>query len=105
MSLTLYRAMCQVERDLTLYHQSLQFHRNREKCFSPNIAWIKTNPMNGKFNNSQWVQGRYAHLLEFEFTDYSLPAFRQCRNEWKTDIRSMRLVNIIAIKDVKTSGN
>lgn len=101
MSFILYRAVCQLERDLTIKQQSLQFNRNREKCFSPSLEWIRTNPMNGKFNNSQWVAGSYAHLLEFEFTDCSLPAFRQCTNEWKTHIRMMHKIKVVAVREMK----
>lgn len=83
----LYRAVCYEEYIKTVNNQSLQFNRNREKCFSPNVDWIKTIVQNGKFNNSNFCKDRYKYLLVFEFDDNELNKFIQCNNEWKTTIR------------------
>lgn len=84
----LYRAVCYEEYIKTLQEQTLQFSRNREKCFSPDIDWIKTVVQNNKFNNSNFCKDRYKYLLTYIFSNTELHKFRQCRNEWKTNIRS-----------------
>jgi hypothetical protein len=89
--------MCVEEMNLTLYFQSLQYHRNREKCFSHNLDWIINRVMNFNFNNSNHVIGRYKHLLEFTFD--SSNGFIINNNEWKTNIRLNNLIKIISIKE------
>lgn len=100
----LYRAMNEVEKSKTLFYQSLQFNRNREKCFSPNLNWITTRVQNGKFNNSNFVIDRYRYLLEFCFEDESIAAFRCCNNEWKTNIRKLPLIKLVSVTDITTIG-
>ena len=54
----LYRAICEEEMLKTLHFQTLQYHRNREKCFSPSLDWILKNPCNGRFNNSNFKEDK-----------------------------------------------
>ena len=97
----LYRAMNEIEKSKTLFYQSLQFNRNREKCFSHNLNWITTRVQNGKFNNSNCVTDRYRYLLEFGFEDSSIAAFSCCNNnEWKTNIRKLPLIKLVQITDI-----
>jgi hypothetical protein len=93
--ITLYRAVCLEESEKTLHFQSLQFHRNKEKCFSPSLDWIKSRVQDGKFNNSAYIRNRYAHLLRFELEDDQISKFIICSHEWKTNIRKQ--VKIIRV--------
>lgn len=85
--ITLYRAVCKEEVDKTLHFQSLQYFRNKEKCFSPSIDWIKTRVQDGKFNSSAFEKKRYNYLLRFELEDSQLSKFTVCTNEWKTTVK------------------
>jgi hypothetical protein len=96
--LRLYRAMCSVEAEKTLKFQSLQFNRNREKCFSHSINWILQNPCNGRFNNSAFCPDRYAHILIFDFTEESKKAFVIASNEWKIHIKKTNLIKLMNVK-------
>lgn len=89
--------MCREEALKTLSYKSLQYFRNREKCFSNSLEWIRSVVMNGEFNNSRHSPGRYTELLEFVFTDESIRGFRQCRNEWKTHIRKSSLIQLVSV--------
>jgi hypothetical protein len=89
--------MCKEEASKTLLHQSLQYSRNREKCFSPSVNWVQSVVMSGRFNNSQHCSGRYTELLEFIFTANSAEGFRQCNNEWKTHIRKSHQIQLISV--------
>jgi hypothetical protein len=99
--------MCSVEAEKTLKFQSLQFNRNREKCFSHSINWILQNPCNGRFNNSAFCPDRYAHILIFDFTEESKKAFVIASNEWKIHIRKTSLIQLIEVKplaDIKDNS-
>lgn len=91
----LYRAMCAEEASATLERQSLQFNRNREKCFSPYLDWINTRVRDGKFNNSNIKTERYAIVLRFKFADDEINKFTICKNEWKTNIRKYPTCNSV----------
>jgi hypothetical protein len=98
MSIILYRAMCNKEADKTLYYQSLQYYRNKEKCFSPYLDWIKSRVQDGRFNNSYIKQDRYSRLLEFIICTSSLKEFIQCRHEWKTNSR--KIIKVLQVKEI-----
>jgi hypothetical protein len=104
MVLILYRAMCAEEMNKTIHYQSLQFNRNREKCFSPSLDWILNNPCNGNFNNSNIKKDRYKHILQFIFTDESIKGFTQRRNEWKIHCRKRNSIQLIAINQITRSN-
>lgn len=90
--------MCDEEAEKTLKFSSLQFFRNREKCFSPSLVWIKTRVMDGKFNNSGMKPLRYNRLLEFTIDSDSYSKFRICGNEVK--ILSRQIIKILSIKEI-----
>ena len=93
----LYRAVCLDEANKTLDFQTLQYYRNREKCFSPNLEWIKTRVQDGKFNNSNSDTNRYKYLLKFEFNDDVVSKFVICNNEWKTNNRKQVVPNRVSL--------
>lgn len=95
--IVLYRAVCAEEYLKTLEFQSLQYSRNREKCFSPSLDWIKSRVQDGKFNNSQYTE-RYKYLLKFELEDSQISKFIVCANEWKTNSRKqVKILKVSAV--------
>lgn len=94
----LYRAMCLREKEKTLHLGTLQYDRNREKCFSPSIDWINSRVRDGKFNNSQSKLDRYAHVLSFVFSDQDIRLFTKGKNEWKLNCREQ--IKPLAIEEV-----
>lgn len=79
--------MCEEEYLTTVKYSSLQFYRNREKCFSPNLDWIKNRVCDGKFNNSTFCIDRYKYIVCFIIPSSQIYKFRVHLLEWKTDIR------------------
>lgn len=92
--------MCLEEMNKTIHFNSLQFNRNKEKCFSPSLDWILNNPCNGKFNNSHIKKDRYKYILQFIFANESIEGFIQCRNEWKTHYRKQYLIKLYSINQL-----
>ena len=62
----IYRAMSEEELERTVKKGKPDFMR-RFKWFSPNIEWVKNRVQDGKFNNSNHIDTRYIHLVEFEW--------------------------------------
>lgn len=93
----LFRAMCKKELDLTLKFKSLQYFRNKEKCFSPWFQWIVSRVMDGKFNNSENRLDMYAYLVCFCIPRSEEHKFRRCNLEWKTHVRKQVKVNKIIV--------
>lgn len=93
----LFRAMCKEELYLTLKFNSLQYFRNREKCFSPYMYWIVNVVMNGRFNNSYSKLDRYMYLACFCIPTSEKHKFRRYKLEWKTDVRKQVKVNKIIV--------
>jgi len=95
--LFLFRAMCKKELDKTLHFNSLQYFRNREKCFSPYVTWIKNKVMDGKFNNSNQASDRYSYLTCFCIPSFEKSKFRIHGVEWKTNNRKQVKVSKIIV--------
>lgn len=94
----LYRAMCLREKEKTLHFGTLQYDRNREKCFSPSIDWINSRVKDGSFNNSQFKFGRYSYVLSFVFSDEDIRSFIKGEDEWKLNCRQQ--IKPLAIEEV-----
>ena len=91
--------LCQDEYFTTIKYSSLQFGRNREKCFSPYLGWIQHWVCDGKFNNSKFCNDRYKYLVCFIIPYSQIHKFRIHHLEWKTDVtKQIKIEKVVLIK-------
>ena len=90
----IYRAMCKEEADRTT--RVPDWSMKRFKWFSPNLDWIKSRVLDGKFNNSRH-KPKYDYLCEFEWD--GLKSDFVSTNEIQFDRR--RNPNIKLVKKIK----
>ena len=64
----LYRLMCKAEYD-RVDNTSPFSWQSKAKWFSDDIEFIKSRVGDGKFNNSNFVEGRYDYLVAYDVTD------------------------------------
>ena len=64
----LYRLMCKAEYD-RVDNTSPFSWQSKAKWFSDDIEFIKSRVGDGKFNNSNFVDGRYEYLVVYDVTD------------------------------------
>ena len=93
----LFRAMCNEElRDMKAINK-LSWN-SKFKWFGTE-DFVKSRVLDGKFNNSNFVNDRYSNLIEIDFDDASLKHFSKCGyNEFMLNIRKVPLVKIISWK-------
>ena len=90
----LFRAMCQEEfQDMS--NNTLSWN-SRFKWFSPDINFIQNRVRDGKFNNSNFCNDRYAILVAIDI-DNTEP-FKKSNFEWMLDRRSANQVKINSIR-------
>lgn len=100
MSMVLYRAMCKEEAARSIAAGRPQFV-SRYKWFSPFREFVTQRVQDGVFNNSRFKQWRYTEVLEFTFSDESLPYFNQNGKEYMLDRRDSQMVRCEVVGDLE----
>lgn len=63
--------------------------------------FVKSRVLDGKFNNSNFVNDRYVKLVEFDFEDSAMGHFSKCgHNEFMLNIHKVPLVKIKSWKSL-----
>ena len=95
----LYRAMCKEEFQSMLQINRLSWN-SKFKWFGT-IDFVNSRVLDGKFNNSNFVHDRYAHLIEIDFDDSTMSQFSKCgHNEFMLNVRKVPLVKINSWKSI-----
>lgn len=89
----LFRAMCDAEFQAMNSINRLSWN-SKFKWFGTE-EFVKSRVLDGKFNNSNFVNDRYVKLVEFDFEDSTMEQFNKCgHNEFMLNIRKVPLIKI-----------
>lgn len=89
----LYRVMCDVEFQAMKSINRLAWN-SKFKWFGTE-EFVKARVLDGKFNNSNFVNDRYVKLVEFNFENSTINHFVKCgHNEFMLNIRKVPLIKI-----------
>lgn len=95
----MFRAMCNKEAEEMIRFGSLSWN-SKFKWFGTE-EFVNQRVMDGRFNNSRFVEDRYNRLFEFEFSEESLKHFNKCgHREFMLNVRKVPLVKIISFKEI-----
>lgn len=95
----IFRAMCNAEAEDMLKYGNLSWN-SKFKWFGTE-EFVNSRVRDGKFNNSRFVQDRYARLFEFEVDDSSMEHFSKCgRREFMLSVRKAPLVRIKVVREL-----
>lgn len=99
-TMILYRAMCEKEFQDMCNFNSLSWN-SKFKWFGTE-EFVFSRVIDGKFNNSRFVQDRYFFIVKFVFSDDSLQYFTKCgHKEHMLNVRKCPMVKLLSWKLVK----